>query len=157
MNRIISIVCLLFGIFAFVACTDTPIDGGDTSEIVVSPEQKEYLSQSVDALATEGQSVTFTTEGAWTSVINTTRADEEWVSITPDHGDAAGTYTITITLTPNETSEERYAEIVIRCGEHTIKITITQGAATDTPSGGNDDAHRGWRLHRVSHVRERSS
>ena len=63
MNRIISIVCLLFGIFAFVACTDTPIDGGDTSEIVVSPEQKEYLSQSVDALATEGQSVTFTTEG----------------------------------------------------------------------------------------------
>lgn len=139
MNRIISIVCLLFGIFAFVACTGTPIDGGDTSEIVVSPEQQEYLSQSVDALATEGQSVTFTTEGAWTSVINTTRADEEWVSITPDHGDAAGTYTITITLTPNETSEERYAEIVIRCGEHTIKITITQGAATDTPSGGNDD------------------
>lgn len=138
MNRFISIVCLMLGIVAFVACTDSPINGDDASEIVVGPNQKENLSQTVDASATEGSSVTFTTDGAWSSVINTTRSSE-WVTITPDHGDSAGTYTISITLTPNETSEERYAEIIITCGEHTITITITQGAAPETPSDGKED------------------
>lgn len=57
----------------------------------------------------------------------------DWVSITPDHGDTAGTYTISITLLPNYTGEERKAEIVITCGDTTIVITIVQ-SATDKPS-----------------------
>lgn len=139
MNRFISIVCLMLGIFAFVSCTDNPNDGGNLSEIVVTPSQRENLSQRVDATATEGSGVTFTTDGAWTSVINTTRSNDEWVFITPDHGDSAGTYTISITLAPNETGVERRAEIIITCGETNIVITIVQSATDEPSQGGNED------------------
>lgn len=137
MKRLFSIVCAL-SMLTFVACTDDN-NGGDTGEIVVPPTQQENLSQEIGASTTEGSGVTFTTTGAWTSTIKSVRSGEaDWVAITPDHGDAAGTYTIAITLTPNETGEERRAEIIITCGETKIVITIVQ-SATDEPSQGGDE------------------
>ncbi len=137
MKRFFPIVCAL-SMLAFVACTDDGNGGGDTGEIVVPPAQQENLSQEIGASATSGSGVTFTTAGAWTSTINAVRSGEaDWVSITPDHGDAAGSYTISITLTPNETGEERKAEIIITCGESKIVITIVQ-SASDEPSQGGD-------------------
>ena len=59
-----------------------------------------------------------------------------WVSITPDHGDEAGTYTITINLEVNDTGEDRKANIIISCGGQTITISITQVATPDVPSQG---------------------
>ncbi len=139
MKRFLSIVCAL-SMLTFVACTDDDNNVGSyTDEIVVPPAQQEYLSQEISASATEGSGVTFTTAGAWTSAINAVRSGEvDWISITPDHGDTAGTYTISITLVPNETGEERKAEIVITCGETKIVITIVQ-SASDEPSQGGDE------------------
>lgn len=138
MKRFFSIVCAL-SMLTFVACSDDGNGGGDTGEIVVPPAQQENLSQEIGASTTEGSGVTFTTAGAWTSAIKSVRSGEtDWVSITPDHGDTAGTYTISITLVPNETGEERCAEIIITCGDTKIVITIVQ-SATDEPSDGDGD------------------
>ncbi len=56
-----------------------------------------------------------------------TRADS-WITISPDHGDAAGDYTIHIDVTENLTTETRKAEIVITCGATTITIKVEQKA-----------------------------
>ena len=142
MKRFFSIVCAL-SMLTFVACSDDGNGGGDTGEIVVPPTQQENLSQEIGASTTEGSGVTFTTTGAWTSAIKSVRSGEtDWISITPDHGDAAGTYTISITLIPNETGEERCAEIIITCGDTKIVITIVQ-SATDEPSQGGDEPSQG--------------
>ena len=131
------LLCVL-SMLAFVACTNDVNGSGDAGEIVVPPAQQENLSQEIAASATEGSGVTFTTAGAWTSTINSVRSGEvDWLSITPDHGDAAGNYTVSINLVPNETGEERRAEIIITCGESNIAITITQRATDEPAQGGN--------------------
>ncbi|MFR0894555.1 MAG: BACON domain-containing protein [Alistipes onderdonkii] len=44
----------------------------------------------------------------------------------PDHGDAAGDYTITITLGVNTTGKNRRATVMIECGGTKITITVEQ-------------------------------
>ena len=92
-------------------------------------------NQTVYADETEGKSaVTFTTTGAWSSEITdgaakSTRATTVvWASISPDHGDAAGSYTVSITLTPNYSGEKRTATITITSGGESVKIAVTQEA-----------------------------
>ncbi|MDR0547259.1 MAG: BACON domain-containing protein, partial [Dysgonamonadaceae bacterium] len=110
----------------------------DNSELT----QQVYADQTT---ATGG--VSFTTKGAWTSTItekpaaaqssqrraNSATADAPlWISIDPDHGDAAGDYTINIVLEANTTGADRTAIITIRCGETEISITVTQRTTTET-------------------------
>ena len=78
------------------------------------------FNQIVNADETSGESgVTFVTTGAWTSSITeettklTKSGTTSWISISPDHGDAAGEYTITISLQKNYDSEDRKATITI--------------------------------------------
>jgi hypothetical protein len=77
--------------------------------------------------------VTFTTEGAWTSTIaEKTRAEApDWIGISPDHGDAAGSYTLKITLESNTSEASRAATIVITCGTSKIEINVTQEGSDD--------------------------
>ncbi|MDR0954606.1 MAG: leucine-rich repeat domain-containing protein [Rikenellaceae bacterium] len=87
--------------------------------------------------------VSFTTAGAWTSSISEgttktrteeaeTRAAGDWISISPSSGDAAGDYTISITLEPNYTGLDRSATILITSGGESIPITVTQKAVTES-------------------------
>ena len=89
---------------------------GDFGQIKV-PDTRQ-LEQTVTADETQAaQGVTFTTEGAWTSAITETRAEApNWISVSPDHGDAAGTYTLKIILDSNGSEETRAAKIVVTCG-----------------------------------------
>lgn len=131
MKRFFNIVCILC-MLLFVACLgdDNKNEGGN---ITMTPAQKENLSQQVGASDTEAKSVTFTTTDAWSSSIKAVRStDVEWVKITPDHGDAAGTYTVAITFDANETDKERQAQIIISCGETKITILIEQSADDNT-------------------------
>lgn len=120
----------------FFACGDGDGDNshyGDFGAIKV-PDTRQ-LEQTVTAGGTQtGQGVTFTTEGAWMSSIVPTRSDESWISISPDRGDAAGSYTIRITLSPNPSEESRTATITILCGSSKIEIVVTQQGT----SGGDD-------------------
>lgn len=120
------------------SCSDKGDDhSGDFGQIKV-PDTRQ-LEQTVTADDTQAaQGVTFTTEGAWTSSIAETRAGApSWITISPDHGDAAGSYTLKITLQPNDSKESRTAKIVITCGTSKIEITVTQEGTGE--SGGDDD------------------
>ena len=105
---------------------------GDYGQIKV-PDTRQ-LEQTISADDTQApQGVTFTTEGAWSSSITRTRADApDWIRISPDHGDAAGSYTLKITLDSNGSEESRTAKIVITCGASKIEISVTQ-EGTDNP------------------------
>ena len=114
------------------SCSDKGDDhSGDFGQIKV-PDTRQ-LEQTVTADDTQApQGVTFTTEGAWTSSIAETRAEApSWITISPDHGDAAGSYTIKITLKPNPSEKARTAKIVITCGTSKIEITVTQEAGEE--------------------------
>lgn len=109
------------------SCSDKePDHSGDFGQIKV-PDTRQ-LEQTVTADDTQApQGVTFTTEGAWTSSIAETRSGAPaWITISPDHGDAAGSYTLKITLQPNDSEESRTAKIIIACGSSKIEITVTQ-------------------------------
>ena len=65
----------------------------------------------------------------------------DWVQVVPDHGDAAGDYTIQVVLGVNATGEDRSATITITCGTTTITITVTQKGTTEdgkVPEEGTD-------------------
>ncbi len=110
-----------------IGCSDNNDSGGDKKIDV--PDQTE-LDQVVTAGETEGSSkVNFTTTGPWTSAIedvSTKGETEAWVSISPDHGDAAGDYEIAIKMLPNNTSTARKAVIKIICDGSQITITVEQ-------------------------------
>lgn len=112
------------------SCSDGKDYSGDFGQIKV-PDTRELkqTAGSDDTQAAKG--VTFTTAGAWTSSVTGTRAEAaDWITISPDHGDAAGTYTLRITLQPNTSAETREARITITCGTSKIEIVITQREAT---------------------------
>ena len=116
------------------------IIGGD-GQLIIDPVKDALLEQTVGSETLSAEGVSFTTTGAWTSqVVPSTKGSQPmWVSITPDHGDEAGTYTISISLEANDTGEDRKADIIITCGNQKITITITQVATEDVPAGGEED------------------
>lgn len=76
---------------------------------MIDPVEDALLVQTVGSTALAAESVSFTTTGAWTSQVvpvSTKGAQPMWVSISPDHGDEAGTYTLEITLEPNDTGDD---------------------------------------------------
>ena len=121
------------------SCSDNDKDhSGDFGQIKV-PDTRQ-LEQAVSADDTQAsQGVTFTTEAAWTSTIaEKTRTEAlAWITISPDHGDAAGSYTVKITLQPNNSKESRTAKIVIACGTSKIEITVTQEGSDENDGGDN--------------------
>lgn len=105
------------------------------SAIIIS--NQEQLTQTVYANDNTGKSdVTFSTNGAWTSEltesigVKSTPAVADWLSITPTSGDKAGNYTISISLHTNYTGEKRTANIMIKSGGESVKISISQEALT---------------------------
>lgn len=115
------------------SCSEDTDYSADFGQIKV-PDTRQ-LEQTVSADDTQGTGgVTFTTEAAWSSAITATRAGApDWISISPDHGDAAGVYTLKIMLRPNDTEAARTAKIVITCGTSKIEIIVTQEATTKNP------------------------
>lgn len=112
--------------FAFAGCNN---EGGDGDKQIKIPDQTQ-LTQVVGSDDTNGSSaVNFTTTGPWSSSIEdvTVKGNEaSWVSISPDHGDAAGDYTMTITLTPNTSTESRKANVKIICNDAVVTIEVEQ-------------------------------
>lgn len=109
---------------------------GDNSSIVVPSGSN--LSQAVYADEVGGNDgVSFSTKAAWSSSISESVAQRsgsskpDWISISPDKGDAAGDYTINITLLKNYDGADRSATITITCAGTSIDITVTQKATTE--------------------------
>lgn len=67
------------------------------------------------------------------------------MTVSPDHGDAAGDYTITITLGVNTTGKNRRATVMIECGGTKITITVEQKGTTEegeVPGEGDEPSCR---------------
>ena len=104
----------------------------DEKDPEIKVENEASLSQTVYADQTGGVTTTFVTAGAWSSTItegsvkSTKSGTASWLSINPDRGSAAGTYSIVISIDPNLTGAERSATITVKCGDTEISIVVTQ-------------------------------
>ena len=126
------------GAFVLCAAIAAGCGGNDDPDPEPQPdpikvENETALTQTVYADQTDGKSdVTIVTTGAWTSTItegaakSTKAGTPSWVSINPDHGNAARTYAIVISLEPNATGADRTATVTITCNGMDISITVTQ-------------------------------
>ena len=105
--------------------------------IVLDSSSSDDLIQVLESGETRGSSITFTTSGAWTSEIKSvaprTKASPDWISLKPDHGNAAGDYTVDVVLSENETYSDRAAEIIIKSSDKSITMDITQKASPFVP------------------------
>lgn len=94
----------------------------ETSQVVYADE------------TSKSEGIKFTAKAAWTAVVKDvtpTRSSEvDWLSLNMYSG-GAGEYTLTMTLMPNLTGEDRVAEIVITCAETVIRIRVEQKATKE--------------------------
>lgn len=95
----------------------------------IEVEDREVLKQAYEN-DEKGREISFSTPAAWSSQIreigNVKASSPDWVSITPDKGDKAGNYKITLNLSPNLTEAGRYAHIDILSGNDKITISVSQ-------------------------------
>ena len=128
MKKFMFAVAVLCAGLIVSSCEEELADFG----ITVDPSSNEILNQILESNDLTGSSVSFKTSGAWTSEIKGVPSDSKsypmWLSIDPDHGDSAGDYTIKIELLENETDADRTAEVVIKSGEKTLSMKVTQKA-----------------------------
>lgn len=121
MKRCLNLWGLVF-MFNILLCSCS--DNEDDNVLIVVPDAKE-LNQELAADQLES-TVHLVAKADWTASIDaSTRAEESWISLSPNHG-SAGTYDIAIKLEPNQTGKERKAVITIMCGEYRIIIIIIQ-------------------------------
>lgn len=72
----------------------------------------------------ENHKINFTAPESWTATIT----DDSWCKIAPVSG-GAGSATVTIAPTQNETPEERHTSVIISCGDETCTVSVTQTEA----------------------------
>ena len=140
--KIVEITLFLLVLTVYAGCNDNRSDA--FPEFLLEPEVE--LNQYYYADQTVGKSITFTSPGAWTSLIfENTSANSvleeavSWLSITPDKGDIADEYTISLSLLPNVTASERNANIIIASNGTQISISVTQKATKADGAEDNED------------------
>ena len=112
---------LVFLAISIMLCNCKEKDNKEKYRIEVV--NSDALTQKLFADQKDAKSVIFITTGAWTSTI--TKGANSWINFDPEKGDASGRYTVSISLTPNTTGNDRTAVFTIRCGKE-YEITITQ-------------------------------
>ena len=127
------------GVVALTACSDDNGDGTGRDIQLAPGTPKDYTIFADETSGTPSEGISFTTTGPWRATVVQTRADAfdsgevtpSWVTVSPDHGDAAGDYTISISLGVNTSGQDRKATITIECGGTKITITVEQKGTTE--------------------------
>ena len=127
------------GVVALTACSDDNGDGTGKDIQLAPGTPKDYTIFADETSGTPSEGISFTTTGPWRVTVVQTRADAfdsgevtpSWVTVSPDHGDAAGDYTISISLGVNTSGQDRKAIITIECGGTKITITVEQKGTTE--------------------------
>lgn len=109
---------------------DGPQNGKDIQ--LAAGTSSEYTVYADQTTASPSQGITFTTTGPWKATVAETRAGADWVKVSPDHGDQAGSYTIALMLDVNTTGQDRKAVVTIECGATRIEIAVEQKAVTES-------------------------
>lgn len=143
------------------ACSEK---GDDASgDIQLAPGSSHSFSIHADQTEPTPDGISFTASGPWRATVAETRASNSgngeeaspWLIVSPDHGDAAGNYTIHISLGINTTGKDRKAVITIECGSSKITITVEQKATTEegtVPDEGGDPVVPPAGKKRISHI-----
>ncbi len=127
------------GVVALTACSDDNGDGTGKDIQLAPGTPKDYTIFADETSGTPSEGISFTTTGPWRATVVQTRADAfdsgevtpSWVIVSPDHGDAAGDYTISISLGVNTSGQDRKATITLECGGTKITITVEQKGTTE--------------------------
>ena len=106
-----------------VSCSKEEVGGGNDEpqkqpEITIGTTSSDF--------STEGGSkkISFTSSGAWTAEAINTRA-ASWCSVNPTSG-PAGSCEISISVTANDTPDNRTASVVIKSGTISKTISVSQ-------------------------------
>ena len=117
--------------FALAACskddsTDTP---PPAPEPTLTVEQTEYT---LDAAEERNATVAFTAVADWTLsvVYDDAESSADWLSVTPTSG-TAGEQAVELSATRNFRASARTAYADLVCGEQSVRLTVTQTAASD--------------------------
>lgn len=157
----LSVFLWLMNMVFLSACTEK---GDDASgEIQLLPGTSNSFSIHADQTEPTPDGISFTASGPWRATVAETRASNSgngeeaspWLIVSPDHGDAAGNYTIHITLGINATGKDRKAVITIECGSSKITISVEQKATTEegtVPDEGSDPVVPPAGKKRISHL-----
>ena len=128
-----KVLALLLAAFVLAACEKEKSSDKDIRVTAGATNQTVYADETASA---ENPQVKFSTTGPWhTEVEDATEskaaAAADWVTLSRTSGDAAGDYTLEITLSVNYTGADRKALIRIVCGETVVTITIVQKGVTE--------------------------
>lgn len=101
--------------------------GGDEDVPTPAPKPetiKIEITTSAPVMEQKGgtATVSFTTNAAWTANVGTSTS---WLKVSPTSG-VAGTHTLTVTTSENDTYDERNASITLKAGNVSKSITVTQ-------------------------------
>lgn len=127
------------------ACSDDP-GSGDKNAIRLAPGTETGYRLHADETSLSAD-ISFTTEGAWRAIVSESRAAGDWITVSPDHGDTAGDYSVSIALDVNTTGADRKATVTFESGGTKVRISVEQRATTadgEVPGGG--EAPTGTRL-----------
>lgn len=100
-------------------------DENERQDINEKPTELTIQNSSLTFNENSGSNIiNFTSSAAWTAQIINTRADE-WCTIEPTKGNA-GQHSLTVTLTANNTPDDRSASIILKAGDIQKTIVVTQ-------------------------------
>ena len=109
-------------LLSLAACSKD--EGSDTPQ-PLTIEQTEYT---LDAIDNRSTTLSFTASAAWT--LSVTGEDSDWLTVTPASG-TAGEQTVELSATRNYRTSARTAYADLACGEQSVRLTVTQAAASD--------------------------
>ncbi len=118
-----------------VSCSESNDDGGDDKPVKLSPETKQEQQVYADDEQAPAP-IKFTATAPWTATVAevATKAEAgrvDWLTLSAYSG-GAGNVSLTMTLSPNYTGQDRKAEIRIACGGTIITITVEQKGTTES-------------------------
>lgn len=118
----------------FVACSDNEDDLQDFLNPI--PESETAFSQGLNFGAVPAvQSISFEAGQKWEATLSGEELESQWCKINPSKGEA-GKGTIMISVSKNETTKARSAQLVLVSGSQRKPVSIVQSAsAVSTPVG----------------------
>lgn len=128
-----NLVCVGL-MLAFVACSDNEDDLQDFLNPV--PESETAFSQGLNFGAVPAaQSISFEAGQKWEATLTGEGLESQWCKINPSKGEA-GKGIIMISVSKNETTKARSAQLVLVSGSQRKQVSIAQSAsAVSTPVG----------------------
>lgn len=119
----------LLALAATLAFTGCKKDDGDPRPENLTIEKTEYA---LDAVEERTATVAFTAAADWTLsvVYDDAESSADWLSVTPMSG-TAGEQTVELSAARNFRASDRTAYADLVCGEQSVRLTVTQTAASD--------------------------